>query len=229
MEIDYDVCRTVAVTTTESERIYHTPDGDFPSVTTILSAADDDTWLTQWRARVGEKEAERIRRETAERGTLIHWYLERAWNGEDISDELSKSPHDIRTMTLGLHGVMLKNVTSTYGQELIVWNRDMGYAGRLDFVGEWNGAPAIIEFKTSKRKKYGKAAEKCSLQATAYALAHDSLFGTNIETIVTLVSVVDGGVQIIEDHAESFFEVLSERVGEYHRHQRNSVGEGHTA
>lgn len=217
MGINYDICRTVAATTTNSERIYHTPDGDFPSVTTILSATDDDTWLSHWRARVGEREAERIRQQTADRGTLIHSYLERAWNGEDISDEISNSPHDVRTMTLGLLEVMLKNVTSTYVQELIVWNRDMCYAGRLDFVGEWNGAPAIIEFKTSKRKKYGKAAEKCSLQATAYALAYNSLFMTNIETIVTLVSVVDGGVQIIEDHTENLFEVLSERVSDYHR------------
>lgn len=223
MKSNYDVCGTVAVTTTNSERIYHTPDGDFPSVTTILSATDDDTWLTHWRAHVGEREAERIRRQTADRGTLIHSYLERAWNGEDISDEISKSPHDIRTMTLGLLGVMLKNVTSTDAQELIVWNRDMGYAGRLDFVGEWNGAPAILEFKTSKRKKYGKAAEKCSLQATAYALAHNSLFQTNIEMIVTLVSIVDGGVQVIEEHTEKFFEALSERVCEYHQQLRNSV------
>lgn len=223
MEINYDVCRTVAATTTDSERIYHTPDGDFPSVTTILSATDDDTWLAQWRARVGEEEADRIRRETAERGTLVHWYLERAWNGDDISDEISKRPDDVKAMTLGLHGVMLENVTSTYVQELAVWNKAMGYAGRLDFVGEWNGAPAIIEFKTSKRKKYGKAAEKCALQATAYALAYDSLFGTNIEAIVILVAIVDGGVQVIEDRAENFFEPLSERVGDYHQGQGNLV------
>ena len=223
MEINYDVCRSVAATTTDSERIYHTPDGDFPSVTTILSATDDDTWLTQWRARVGEKEAERIRRETAERGTLIHSYLERAWNGEDISDEISKRPHDVRTMTLGLHGVMHENVTSTYVQELAVWNKAMGYAGRLDFVGEWNGAPAIIEFKTSKRKKYGRAAEKCALQATAYALAYNSLFRTNIEAIVILVAIVDGGIQIIEDHVGRFFELLSERVDDYHQGLHNSV------
>lgn len=216
MGINYDACRTVAVTTTNSDRIYHTPDGDFPSVTTILSATDDNTWLDQWRARVGEREAERIRRQTAERGTLIHSFLERALNGEDISHEISKRPPNIRTMTLGLLGVMHENATATYVQELAVWNRDMRYAGRLDFVGEWNGTPAIVEFKTSKRKKYGKAAEKCMLQATAYALAYNSLFRTNVETVVTLVSIVNGGVQIIEDHAENFFEVLSQRVGEYH-------------
>ena len=45
MEFDYSVCKDVAVTTLESERIYHTPDGDFPSVTTILRATDDDSWL----------------------------------------------------------------------------------------------------------------------------------------------------------------------------------------
>ena len=217
MKINYETCQSVRATTTNSERIYHTPDGDFPSVTTILSATEDNRWLTQWQARVGEKEAERIRQETAARGTLIHSYLERALNGEDIADEISKCPHDVRTMTLGLHGVMRENVTSTYVQELTVWNRNMGYAGRLDFVGDWNRAPAIIEFKTSKRKKYGAAAAKCLLQATAYALAYNSLFRTDIETIVTLVAIVDGGVQIIEDNSENFFENLSERVRVYHR------------
>ncbi len=223
MEFDYSVCKDVAVTTLESERIYHTPDGDFPSVTTILRATDDDSWLAAWRNRVGETEAERIRRETAERGTLIHSYLERAWNGEDISCELLRRSHEIRTMTLGLLKVMSENVTSTYMQELIVWNKDMGYAGRLDLVGEWNGVPAVIEFKTSNRKKYGRAAEKCSLQATAYALAHNTLFETDIETIVTLVSIVHGGVQIIEEDTENFDGVLAERVGEYHQLLDDSI------
>ncbi len=229
MDIDYDVCKDVAVTTSDSERIYHTPDGDFPSVTTILRATDDDSWLAQWRARVGAEEAERIRRETAAWGTLVHSYLERSWNGEDVSDEISRSSHEIRTMTLGLLGIMSENVSSSYMQELIVWNKDMGYAGRLDFVGEWNGVPAVIEFKTSKRKKYGRAAENCSLQASAYALAHNSLFKTDIETIVTLVAIVDGQVQVIEEYAENFFEMLAERVDKYHQLLRESVQEGNQA
>ena len=226
MEIDYDVCKGVAVTTSGAERIYHTPDGDFPSVTTILRATDDDTWLDQWRARVGAKEAERIQRETAARGTLVHSYLERTWNGEDVSDEISGSSHEIRAMTLGLLGLMSENVSSSYVQELIVWNKDMGYAGRLDFVGEWNGVPAVIEFKTSKRKKYGHAAENCSLQATAYAVAHNSLFKTDIETIVTLVATVDGRVQVIEACAGNFVEMLAERVDRYHQMLRDPVQGG---
>jgi len=217
MEFNYAVCKDIAVTTSPLERIYHTPDGDLPSVTTILRATDDDTWLDLWRARVGEAEAERVQRESAARGTLVHSFLERAWTGEDISGEILRSSAEIRTMTLGLLGVMEANVTSTYVQELIVWNREMGYAGRLDFVGEWNGAPAVIEFKTSKRRKYGRAAETCSLQATAYALAHNVLFGTDIATIVTLVGVVDGKVQVIEDHVEDFSESLAQRVSEYHQ------------
>ena len=126
MEINYDVCRKVAVTTTNSERIYHTPDGDFPSVTTILSATDDNTWLARWQARVGEREAERIRRQTAERGTLLHSYLERALNGEDIAAEIANSPDDIGTMTRGLLARVDENVASTSLEECTVWKRMTG-------------------------------------------------------------------------------------------------------
>ena len=215
--IDYGVCGAVTATTSDSGRVYHTPDGDFPSVTTILRATDDDTWLARWRDRVGAAEAGRIQQASADRGTLVHGYLERAWNGGDISEDIANQSPEVETMTLGLLAAMSGNVTATYTQELAVWNRDMGYAGRLDFVGEWNGAPAVIEFKTSNRRKYGMAAENCSLQATAYALAHNALFGTGIETIVTLVAVVDGNVQVIEDRTENNLESLAARVGEYHR------------
>ena len=42
-------------------RLYLTPDGDaLPSVTTILSKTKDKTFLKQWRAKVGEANAEKI-------------------------------------------------------------------------------------------------------------------------------------------------------------------------
>lgn len=31
-------------------RFYETPDGNFPSVTTVLKAASDNTFLAEWRA-----------------------------------------------------------------------------------------------------------------------------------------------------------------------------------
>ena len=39
-------------------RVYTTPDGNkYPSVTTVLGAGSDQSWLQEWKDRVGEKEA----------------------------------------------------------------------------------------------------------------------------------------------------------------------------
>ena len=43
-------------------RSYLTPDGEaLPSVTTILSRTKDKTFLKEWRARVGEEKAEKMK------------------------------------------------------------------------------------------------------------------------------------------------------------------------
>ena len=64
-------------------RLYLTPDGDaLPSVTTILSKTKDKTFLKQWRAKVGEANAEKIIRDSAQIGTALHLYIERLVNGE---------------------------------------------------------------------------------------------------------------------------------------------------
>ena len=57
-------------------RLYKTPDGDFPSVTTILDKTKDKTFLFEWRKRVGEEEANRISKEAAGLGTVFHKHLE---------------------------------------------------------------------------------------------------------------------------------------------------------
>ena len=53
------------------------------------------------------------------------------------------------TLSLG----MIDNSTLTIANS-ILWNNTLAYAGRCDMVGIWNGTPAIIDFKTSKKGKY---------------------------------------------------------------------------
>ena len=215
MDIDYEICSEVSVTTLPSGRIYHTPDGDFPSVTTILRDTENNVWIERWKQRVGEAEAERIRRQAADVGTRVHWYLERAWNGDDITADLRREQANVCRMVAGLLAVTRENITTVYGQETIVWDADAGYAGRLDLVGEWEGIPAIIEYKTTRRKKYGKDIEKYCVQASAYAFAHNILFGTEIDLIVTLVALADGQVQVIEEDASQYRSHMLDRIGQY--------------
>ena len=56
----------------DGKRLYETPDGSFyPSVTTITGQMTKKA-IQEWRARVGEKEANRVTKKASSRGTSIH-------------------------------------------------------------------------------------------------------------------------------------------------------------
>ena len=82
----YNYLTEVKTETLKTGRTYYTPDGAYPSITTILGKTADNTWLQKWIERVGEEEAARVSKEATDRGTLVHEYAERHFNGEDISD-----------------------------------------------------------------------------------------------------------------------------------------------
>ena len=43
------------VDTLKTGRTYHTPDGSYPSLTTIFGKTANNPWLEAWKARVGEE------------------------------------------------------------------------------------------------------------------------------------------------------------------------------
>ena len=48
----------------------------YPSVTTILGAMTDKSGIDKWRKRVGDEEADRISKFSANRGTVMHQFCE---------------------------------------------------------------------------------------------------------------------------------------------------------
>ena len=53
-------------------RFYNTPDGKLlPSVTTILSATKDNSYLDEWRNNIGEQKAAKITEEASRLGTEL--------------------------------------------------------------------------------------------------------------------------------------------------------------
>ena len=73
------------------KRHYVTPDGKFPSITSVLSAFPKPE-LYEWRRRVGEDEANRITRTSASRGTSFHTICETYLNNEEV--DRTKFNHD---------------------------------------------------------------------------------------------------------------------------------------
>ena len=147
----YDYLTDVKTETLKTGRTYYTPDGAYPSITTILGKTADNTWLQKWIERVGEEEAARVSKEATDRGTLVHEYAERHFNDEDISD-LALQTLDVRQMSHDLIKMAESGIEEVWGQEQVLWSNKYRYAGRTDMVGIWKGKPTIIDFKTSKKK-----------------------------------------------------------------------------
>jgi hypothetical protein len=74
----------ISDTTTSAGRTYHTPSGDLPSVTTVLSILSRDD-IAAWRERVGFEKADEVLRRAGVRGTRFHNLCETYLKNEAIS------------------------------------------------------------------------------------------------------------------------------------------------
>jgi genome maintenance exonuclease 1 len=217
--IDYNITTSVTTETLKTGRTYFTPDGAYPSITTLLGkTSSSQIWLQKWKDKVGEEEAARISKEATNRGTAVHEYLEKYWNGEDILGDLAREPANVRLPAKALINGTSRNVTEVWAQEIPVWSPTLKFAGRVDMIGLWNSIPSIIDFKTSKKVKKGKDIKDYFLQASGYAHAHNELFGTNIQKIVIIVAV-DGEEEplIFEQKAPVFIPELKSRIIAYYK------------
>ena len=160
-----------------------------PSVTTVLSGTSKSKdALIQWRNRVGEEEAERIIKQSTDIGTAVHEVIEnylngKPWNNFEETDDRSYIAKKISDKFIkdGLNGI-----TEIWGIEVGLLLDNL-YAGTADCVGEYEGIPSLIDFKTAKKIKKREWIEDYFLQGCAYANAHNVMFGTKIEQIVILM------------------------------------------
>ena len=159
-----------------------------PSVTTILSGTSKSKdGLIQWRNRVGEEEADRVIKQSTDIGTAVHEAIEnylngKSWNNfEETHDQLLAKKISDKFINDGLKGI-----TDIWGLEVGLLLDNL-YAGTADCVGEYDGIPTLIDFKTAKKIKKREWIEDYFLQGCAYANAHNVMFGTKIEQIVILM------------------------------------------
>ena len=173
------------------ERRYDTGSALVPSVTTILGKMKDMTAINAWRDRVGAEEAQRIVTESANLGTATHKHLE----NHCLGIERPTGTNLIRKIASKLADVVieegLNDINEVWGLEASLFSPEL-YAGTTDCVGLWKDRPAIIDFKTSRSVKKREWIDDYFLQGSAYAMAHNEMFGTDIKTIVIMMVTHDG-------------------------------------
>lgn len=169
-------------------RLYATPSGNLPSVTTILSATDNNEGLKKWREFVGEEKANEITLEATTIGTFMHENLERRLIGQP--DHEGGMPY--RVMARNLADLIQENawpqIDEVWGQEVPLFYEGL-WAGTTDLVGMHNGIPTIMDYKNSKKEKKWGMIENYRMQCAAYALAHNHMYGTDINRGVIFISI----------------------------------------
>ena len=178
---------------------HYTIDGSqkkLPSVTTVLGQTqpkEKQESLERWRNRVGLREAQKITRDAAIRGTAMHKYLEDLIRGQRSLD-LTPLGVEATKMAEIIVERGLNDCSEIYGIEATLYYPNL-YAGSVDLVAKYKDKVSIIDFKQTNKPKQREWIGDYFLQMAAYGMAHDAVYGTSIEQGVIMMCSKDGYYQ----------------------------------
>ena len=209
VELEFEELKSI---TTSGSRVYETPDGTFPSITTVLGRKKAQ-FFKEWRARIGEEEANKITTQATRRGTKVHKVVENyILNQEDyFGDSL---PH-VREMFNTIKPHLDKNLDNIAGIEIPLWSKQLGVAGRCDCVADWKGQKAILDWKTSGKLKKREWVEEYFLQTTAYSIMFEERTKIPINNIVIVIAVENEEPQIFEEKSFDYWRLLETTLKEW--------------
>lgn len=191
----------------DGKRYYVTPAGNkLPSVTTVIGAQKKAS-IMAWRKRVGEEAANKISKQASSRGTNVHTLCERYLNNDKLGDIMPDAKEMFRSLV-----PLLDRIDNIHYQEQALWSEQLGLAGRVDCIGEFDGVLSVIDFKTSKRIKQRDDILDYFWQETAYALMYEELVGEPINQLVTIMAIDNEPpglfIEKTEDHIDGLVQAI---------------------
>lgn len=203
--------------TSEAGRYYTTPTGEkYPSVTTVLSATKDDSFLIEWRKRIGEEEARKITKKSADRGTKLHAAYEKYLLNELSDMKIRMLMPDIKDFFFQLRPHVDKNIGDVYGLEQALYSHKLKVAGRTDCIAEWNGKLSIVDYKNARREKTEEMVEGYFVQCTLYAVMFEEITARPINQIVVLIANEEGTPQVFVREKQSYVSKLKHLIESYY-------------
>ena len=209
-------------------RHYNVSEEKLPSVTSILGQTQSEEKrkkLAEWREREGKQQAQRILDQAGARGTAMHTILEGYLLGQNHADftELGQQAMMMAQQIIdkGLKG----SLDEIWGSEVTLWYPEL-YAGATDVCGIYEGRESIIDFKQSNKPKKREWIEDYFTQLAAYAMAHNYIYQTKIQSGVILMCTKDGYFQKFVVQDEEFRQYKYKwlaRVGQYYQQLQKST------
>jgi genome maintenance exonuclease 1 len=200
----------------DGKRYYMLSDGTkLPSVTTVVGAQKKKA-IVEWRARVGEEEANKISKQATSRGTNVHTICENYLNNEQ--DYMKGIMPDAVEYFLSIKPYLNK-INNIHYQEQALWSKKVGMAGRVDCIAEYEGKLSIIDFKTASKAKKRDDVLDYFWQTTAYSLMYEELIGQPIDDIVIIMAVRDSEPIIFKEKVADHIDGLINAIKYYHQNK----------
>lgn len=195
----------------DGKRYYVTPEGrKYPSVTTVVGATKKKA-IMEWRQRVGEQEANRVTRIASGRGNNFHLLCEKYIQNDMPTTVMA----DAWELFYQIRPLIKKHIDNIWYQEQALYSDQLGLAGRVDLIAEWDGVLSIIDFKSSKKLKTKEQIEDYFWQETAYSLMLEERIGVPVDQIVTLMATDEGKPLVFIERTEDHIMGLVKAIKSY--------------
>ena len=208
IEIDYP---SLSRETVDGVRYYDTPNGKkLVSITSVISHYNREIFR-EWRAKVGEQEANKVTKQATSRGTDMHTLAEYYLKNSKLP-----SVQPLSEMLFKQAKPTLDKIDNIHAQEQSLFSYELGVAGSVDCIAEYEGELAIIDFKTAKKPKPKKWVDHHFVQCAAYGCMLYEMTGIMVKKFVIIMSCEDGEVVVYEEYDKrKYINLLSEYIREF--------------
>jgi len=202
--------------TIDGIRFYKIPDNEelirLVSITSVTSHFNKEIFV-KWRKKVGNEEADRITKAATIRGTDMHTLTENFLKNE----ELPRVP-PISEFLFKISKSNLRNINNIHALESSLYSKQLGIAGTVDCIAEYEGELAIIDFKTSKKPKPREWIEHYFVQCMAYGCMLYELTGISVKKLVIIMACENGECVVYEERDKSkYIKLLTEYIRKFVR------------
>ena len=200
--------------TIDGVRYYQTPEGNkkLVSITSVISHINRQIFI-DWRRRVGTEEADKITRKATSRGTDFHTLTE---NHLDNKQFKAGSVQPLSEFMFLLAKDELSKIDNIHALESSLYSLELGIAGTVDCIAEYDGELSVIDFKTSKKPKPREWIDHYFVQCAAYACMLFEMTGIMVKKFVIIMSCENGECVTYEEYDKrKYIDLLSDYIREF--------------
>ncbi len=189
------------------------------SITSVTSHFNKEIFVN-WRKKVGDEEADRVTKAATSRGTDMHTLVENYLYNRDLP-----SVQPLSDFLFKISKTELNRINNIYALEGSLYSKQLGIAGTVDCIAEYDGELAIIDFKTSKKPKPREWIEHYFVQCMAYGCMLYELTGISVKKLVIIMACENGECVVYEERDKSkYIKLLSKYIRTFVRDKLELYG-----